>query len=467
MPKHVSSEELQFVANAVTAFPEGASLKQLFAHLGELVPMRTLQRRLATLVAQGGLMSEGKGAGTRYFSRVYSVNSTEPGGVAEPGDEYDERQRILLSAAGRQVQAAVSLPLSKRRKVAYQPQFLQGYRANKTFYLAQSTRKSLAELGRSPDNDRPAGTYARQIYNRLLIDLSWNSSRLEGNTYSLLETERLLQAGDIAEDKDIVETQMLLNHKAAIELLVEQADEIGYNAYTIKNLHALLSENLLPDPQAEGRLRTHAVGIAGSVFQPLDVPQQIEDCFNYFLETANAIDDPIEAAFFVMVHLPYLQAFDDVNKRVSRLAANIPLIRHNYCPLSFVDVADDIYVQALLGVYELNRVDLLVDVFVWAYKRSCARYSQLRQTMGQPDAFRLRYKVAMTQIIREVVLQGMSKKQASAHVRERAQVMVQPNEQMRFREAVEGELLGLHEGNIARYRLRPSEFEAWCVHWLG
>jgi len=88
-----------------------------------------------------------------------------------------------------------------------------------------------------------------------LIDLSWNSSRLEGNTYSLLETERLLEFGENAEGKDALEAQMILNHKAAIELLVEQAAEIGFNRYTILNLHALLSDNLLADPQACGRLR--------------------------------------------------------------------------------------------------------------------------------------------------------------------------------------------------------------------
>jgi Fic family protein len=183
-----------------------------------------------------------------------------------------------------------------------------------------------------------------------LIDLSWNSSRLEGNTYSLLETERLLQLGESAEGKDAREAQMILNHKAAIELLVEQADEIGFNRYTILNLHALLSDNLLPDPRASGRLRSIAVGIDGSVYHPLEVPQLIEECFQQILDTATAITNPFEQAFFGMVHLPYLQPFEDVNKRVSRLAANIPLIRQNLSPLSFIDVPLRAYIDGLLGV---------------------------------------------------------------------------------------------------------------------
>ena len=127
-------------------------------------------------------------------------------------------------------------------------------------------------MGRSPDGRLPAGTYARKIYSRLLIDLSWNSSRLEGSTYSLLETERLLELGEAAEGKGALDAQMILNHKAAIELLVGQATEIGFNRYTILNLHALLSDNLLTDPRACGRLRTISIGVDGTVYHPLEVP---------------------------------------------------------------------------------------------------------------------------------------------------------------------------------------------------
>ena len=111
---------------------------------------------------------------------------------------------------------------------------------NVTYYLPAETRQRLLDVGRSPGGERPAGTYARTILVRLLVDLSWNSSRLEGNTYSLLETERLLELGEVAEGKDARETQMILNHKAAIELLADSADDIGFNRYTILSLHALL-----------------------------------------------------------------------------------------------------------------------------------------------------------------------------------------------------------------------------------
>ena len=210
-------------------------------------------------------------------------------------------------------------------------------------------------MGRPQIAGQPAGTYAKQILNRLLIDLAWNSSRLEGNTYSLLDTKRLIELGEEAEGRAHLEAQMILNHKDAIEFLVSAADEIGFNRYTILNLHALLANNLLADPTAAGRLRYIAVGIERSTFHPLEVPQLIEECFDQILATAAAIADPFEQAFFIMVQLPYLQPFDDVNKRVSRLAANIPLIKGNLSPLSFADVPRRTYTEAVLGIYELQQ----------------------------------------------------------------------------------------------------------------
>src|SRR5690606_15296322 len=128
--------------------------------------------------------------------------------------------------------------------------------------LSAEQRKELLRLGTVEDSTKPAGTYARDIFNRLLIDLSWNSSRLEGNTYSLLETKRLIELGEVAEGKGATEAQMILNHKAAIEFLIDSADEIDFNKLTICNLHALLSDNLLGDPSASGKLREIRVDIS-------------------------------------------------------------------------------------------------------------------------------------------------------------------------------------------------------------
>jgi hypothetical protein len=207
------------------------------------------------------------------------------------------------------------------------------------------------------------------------------------------------------------------------------------------------------------------VGIGRTVFHPLEGAQRIEECFQQILDTATAIRDPFEQAFFAMVHLPYLQAFEDVNKRVSRLAANIPLIQRNLCPLSFVDVSQSLYVSAMIGIYELNRVELLRDVFVWAYKRSCARYSAVRQSLGEPDSLRIRYRTLIAETVAHVVRSRMDKEQAIDFVRSSADDQVPDEDRGRFIEVVETQLMNLHEGSIARYRLRPSEFHAWREFW--
>jgi hypothetical protein len=172
---------------------------------------------------------------------------------------------------------------------------------------------------------------------------------------------------------------------------------------TLIALHAFLSDGLMADPAAVGRIRRRAVEIGGSVYLPVALPQRLEELFGIVVRMAAEIMDPFEQAFFLMVHLPYLQPFEDVNKRVSRLAANIPFIRHNLCPLSFIDVPQQAYVDAMLGVYELNRVDLLRDVFVWAYERSCQQYVAVKQNLVPPDIFRLRHRQALAEVITAIV----------------------------------------------------------------
>ena len=392
--------------------------------------------------------------------------------IPESEDELAEEKKpaayheiIPLSQGSEEIRAIIARPLSSRKPVGYQTEFLDSYQPNVSSYLSAEIRQKLSEMGQAGQPEQPAGTYVRKVLDRLLIDLSWNSSRLEGNTYSLLETQRLFEFGENAEGKTAEEAQMILNHKAAIEMLVDQAEDVGFNSFTICNLHALLSDNLLPDPSACGRLRSKPVGIAGTVFHPLEVPQVIEEQFYRILDKAGAIEDAFEQAFFTMVHLPYLQPFEDVNKRVSRLAANIPLIKGNICPLSFIDVSQQTYIDGLIGVYELNRVEYLRDVFVWAYERSCARYSAVRQSLGDPDPFRLRYRIQVGEFVAEVVRSRMDKREATGWIAKKATAEVPAEDKARFIEVVETELCGLHEGNIARYRLKLSEFKDWNQGW--
>jgi Fic family protein len=457
LANQIPEEALAAIEDAVRRSPNGVSAPEILRGLATSVRPRTLQYRLKHLVTRNRLIMDGEGRWARYRMPGAAIDAVVREGADEPV--------IPLSEAGIAIRDYVRQAPEARKPVGYDRKFLDRYRPNASFYLTEQDRAHLAAVGRPQIAEQPAGTYAKQILSRLLIDLAWNSSRLEGNTYSLLDTKRLIELGEEAKGRAHLEAQMILNHKDAIEFLVGAADEIGFDRFTFLNLHALLANNLLADPTAAGRLRYIAVGIERSAFHPLEVPQLIEESFDQILATAAAINDPFEQAFFVMVQLPYLQPFDDVNKRVSRLAANIPLIKCNLTPLSFADVPRQTYTEAVLGVYELNKIDLLKDVFIWAYERSAARYAAVRQSLGEPDPFRLRYREQFRELIAELVRSRVARRDAAARITAWSEKEIGPGDRERFAEIVEAELTGLHEGNFARYRIRPSEFAAWRQVW--
>jgi Fic family protein len=319
----------------------------------------------------------------------------------------------------------------------------------------------LNKMGKTTANNAPAGTYSRAILNRLLIDLSWASSHLEGNTYSRLDTRELIEHGTAAQGKASIETQMILNHKTAIELLVENVDTAEFNRYTLMNLHSALAENLLPNPADEGRIRQHAVEIGKSVYRPLATPLQIEDALDAVLGKATQIRDPFEQSFFMLVHVPYLQPFADINKRTSRLAANLPLFRANLCPLTFLDVPEQAYSRATLGVYEMTRVELLRDLYVWAYERSTQEYLAIKQDLAEPDPLRLAWRDCIKQTIRDVVTHP--ERDPLASIQRSVSDRVPAPEQPAVQALIVEELRRLHDGVLARYGVRPSEYAAWKV----
>jgi len=447
----------------IARHPQGIGIDELHTSLADIVSRRTLQRRLNGLVEQKRIVAEGKRRGLRYHSHPQVIEDTSERATAK--DEINAEVYVPTSPESQKILDYVRQPLQHRKPAGYDRSFLEAYRPNETSYLPLDIREHLHNIGRSPDGERPAGTYARDMLGRLLIDLSWASSRLEGNTYTRLDTKNLIELGEEAKGKDRREAQMILNHKAAIELLVEEAEDIGFNTFTFFNLHALLSDNLLADPEEGGRLRRRIVEISGTVFHPLGIPQQLDAYFRMLLDKASSIEDPFEQAFFIMVHIPYLQPFVDVNKRVSRLGANISLIRHNLCPLSFIDVPEKAYVEGTLGIYELKQVALLRDVFVWGYERSCQRYMVIRETVADPDPIRLHYREAIITSVAEIVRGLQSPSEAA--IRAVAITLVPRDKLDRIIELVMEDLRNLQEGNVSRYRLRLSEYRAWQTMQQG
>ena len=458
MPKRVTQSELKRIEDVVLRFPAGVSLAQLQGELRGAISRRTLSRRLADLLEAGRIRRRGEGRATRY---LHGASKTQRA-VSPQFETADGVVTIDLPAVSRDILEYVSRPAAARTPRGYERRLLDDYVPNRTAYIPDELKVHLHKIGKPIVAKRAAGTFTRDILNRFLIDLSWASSRLEGNTYSRLDTERLIEFGQEAEGKDAKETQMILNHKAAIELLVQDGgDDIGINRYTLLNLHALLAENLMADPEASGRLRRRPVEIGGSTYTPPAIPQLIDECLDLIIAKSAAIGDPFEGAFFVMVHLPYLQPFEDVNKRVSRLAANIPLIKGDLCPLSFVDVPERAYVAGTLGVYEMTRVELLRDVFVWAYERSCRKYVVIRDSVAEPDLFRMKYRNALIEVIGAIVRER--KRPTEEEIRILARPRLEPRDLPRFVDLVTRELARLNDGNIARYRIRLSDYRSWST----
>ncbi len=444
------------ILELVAAHPDGLARQEIERGLSDPVPTRTLIRWLNELGANGALVASGVGKATRYHATA-AVRERASGVAEMPRRVYGG---LPVSPTGARLRKQVRKPLLQRPRVTYDREWLAGYEPGKTWYLPLSLRSKLHQRGRTPDPERPAGTFARDIFERLLIDLAWASSRLEGSTYSRLDTQNLLRFGVPAEGKAAEEAQMILNHKKAIEFLVEDVQDVGFNLGTVSTVHAFLAENLIGDAQEEGRLRRRPVSIGGSTYEPTALPQMIEECCRDILEKASRIPDPFEQAFFVMVHIPYLKPFVDVNKRTSRLMANLPLIRGNLCPLSFVDVPERDYVEGLLAVYERRRYELLRDVFEWGYLRSCEQYVVVREALGGPDPIRLRYHRELERAVKEVV-QAVDPPGLPVLERWARAAGVEQDDVQRFATAAVEKLVSLRPPILRRYGLRDSEYEAW------
>lgn len=432
--------------------PKGLSRGQISEIITFPINSKTLQRRLASLAENGLIVKKGEKKATKYYPSDVSPKETK-------GHSRDNTHDIF-SPASENILTFLDAPPHARKKMSYNRDFLDSYVPNKTAYVPEKVRKQLYKEGKRFDKTLAAGTYAREICQRLLIDLSYNSSRLEGNTYSLLDTQKLVEEGISAEGKVNEETVMIMNHKEAILFLVENAQEIELTSLTIRNLHHLLSQDLLANPEACGNIRSTEVDIGQSTYKPLNNPHQLKELFELILLKARKIEDPFEQSFFLLVHLSYLQAFEDVNKRTSRLSCNIPFIKENLCPLSFTDVSRDDYTTALLAVYEKNNVEPMLELYAWAYLRSCEQYGVVKKSLGEIDAFRIQYRQQRKEVMGLVVKKGLHGKQAEDMIEDFCKKNG-INETAKFTAMTLADLSTLHAGAIVGLGITEVQLNKW------
>lgn len=407
-------------------------------------PPSTLRRALLRLVDQQRLVRHGGGRSTRYAL----AQAAQPLLAAEQTPSL-----VPWSPASQPVRERLRTPLGAREPVSYDRALVDQYVPNSTSLLPPALAQELYLLGRMTDQ-QPAGTYARNVLEQLLIDLSWSSSRLEGNRLTRLDTEALFKSGVAGGDRDAV---MLLNHKQAIEFMVDTVPLRGLKLDVISNLHAVLMQDLLEDDTALGTIRRKVVRISDTVYVPTQMPQLLQEMLDLILHKAARVNNPLEAAFFLWINLAYLQPFEDGNKRVSRLAANIPLMIFNCAPLSFLDVDRNDYADAMLGVYELREVAPAADLFAWTYRRSCAKYAVVQQSMGIADPVRLKFRAQLTEAMGRIVRDKASMAQVLADMQ------LDAAHAPEFEPLIRRELAQLQEHNCARYRLATTAVQSWIL----
>lgn len=428
------------ISQALKAKKIPVSLPELLEVLGTDFAERSTRRWLNEMVRDGLVKKIGHKRGTRYQLISLAKNFFTQSPFASI--EY------------------IRSPLMQRKPVAYNRQWLDEYRPNITFYLPPHDRTQMHAEGQREADKNPAGTYARKIYNRLLIDLSYNSSRLEGNTYSLLETQQLLLEGKSAEGKLDAEKIMILNHKEAIRHLVESAAKIEIDFNEICTLHFLLADALI-SPKDAGHIRDYGVRISQSTYVPLENKAELEQQLRHICHKAQEIEDPYESSFFLLTHLAYLQAFADVNKRTSRLSANIPLIRHNRVPLSCNDIEKEDYNSAMLAIYELNDTTPLAKLYYFSYLRSCETYNAHAEAMNY-DEVRARYRQLRRETIRHIIVEKLLGENLDAYVRAQAQTIPAP-QQERFMQTITEDLQEMNVARIAGMGITPQQLADWLA----
>jgi Fic family protein len=427
------------------------------------VPERTLRNWLFSLVQEGTLERTGKKKGVRYRligspTNVGSEHSA-PDSTATTATADTHESTEVFSAAAVDILRRVDQPLYMRPPVTYSDDWVRSYIPNLTFYLTEAQRNRLRQRGKRPFIQGRAGTYIQKIYNRLLIDLSYNSSRLEGNTYSLADTERLVIKGIGAEGKLKEEQVMILNHKEAIRYLAQNAPHQNPDEETIRTLHYLLADGLVA-PELAGQIRNDGVLVSGTTYVPLEGRERLEERLQNLLRLAAGIQDPFEQSFFLLGHISYLQAFIDVNKRVARLASIIPLIRNDYIPQSFVDANKNDYTNALACFYEFKEVLPLAELYVWSYLRSCQHYDTSVQVLGFDEIavlYRPQRRALIGEIVKSLIAMSAVPDFLSAHIPRE----IKPEHREKFQDDVMTDLKQLDVTRLPGLGVDRAGLQAW------
>ncbi|MFT7055241.1 MAG: Fic family protein [Roseivirga sp.] len=339
--------------NEIIDFVKGnskSSSKEVHDGLELEISYATLKRVLTKLVSENFLTTEGKGKGTRYLvSQVYQL--IQPIDI-EVYFQQEIDERVINEQFNFQLISEVLNPVS-----VFTKNELDRLEALQTEYKSNIAQLTPIEI--------------KNELERLAIDLSWKSSQIEGNTYSLLETERLLKEKETAAGKTKEEASMLLNHKDALDFIIDNPDYLHpLSIAKIENIHSILIKEL----GVERNIRKRRVGISGTNYRPLDNEFQIIEALEKTCQLINNKENTLEKAMLVLVLISYIQPFMDGNKRTARIVSNAVLMNEGYCPLSFRTVDSIEYKKAMLVFYEQNNISSFKEIFINQFEFAVKTY---------------------------------------------------------------------------------------------
>ena len=331
-------------------YSPSSSRVEIAAGLKEAPNERTLKRIIAELVQSGDIQVEGRGKATRY-SLSAQAHLMMPLDI----DTY-----FIKDVDDRTVQESFNFELI-REVLPKVNLFTEDERSRLETAQAEfsGNMRTLSEL-----------EYRKEM-ERLGVDLSWKSSQIEGNTYSLLETERLLKEKQTAQGKTKEEAVMLLNHKDALDFILDCPDYLKeLSVRRLEDIHSILTKEL----GVGSGIRRRRVGITGTNYRPLDNEFQIKLALEDTCRLVNSKEDVFEKALLTLVLLSYIQAFTDGNKRTARICSNAILIAWGYCPISFRTVDSVDYKKAMLLFYEQNNIAAFKKIFIEQYEFAVKNY---------------------------------------------------------------------------------------------
>ena len=317
-----------------------ANRAKIMAGLMEAPSDSTMKRLLSAAAKEGNVETVGRGPATKY-RLTPQAHVTMPLDLATYFDkDIDERvvQESFNFDLIREVLPKVEIFTKEELEVLNAAQ--KEFKKNTEGMTDLEYRKEMERLG---------------------VDLSWKSSQIEGNTYSLLETERLLKDKQTASGKTKEEAIMLLNHKDALDFVLDIPDYLKeLSVHRIEDIHSILTKEL----EVDRNIRHRRVGITGTNYRPLDNEFQIREALEDTCTLVNGKDNVFEKALLTLVLLSYIQAFVDGNKRTARITSNAVLIANGYCPISFRTVDSIDYKKAMLIFYEQNNIAAFKKIFI-------------------------------------------------------------------------------------------------------